>query len=103
MLEGEIYPDESREEGPFGEFMGYYASNATELPIVRIRRVYWRTNPILTLAVPSRPPQNFTFARAAVKSAMIWNEVEKAGLPGEVLRPRSDPVPGLPSGARPRA
>ena len=52
------------------------------MDFVRIRRVYWRNDPILTLAVPSRPPQNFTFARAAVKSAMIWNEVEKAGLPG---------------------
>ncbi len=82
VLEGEIVPGETRLEGPFGEFMGYYASNATELPIVRVRRVYWRNDPILTLAVPSRPPENFTFARAAVKSAMIWNEVEKAGLPG---------------------
>jgi 4-hydroxy-3-polyprenylbenzoate decarboxylase len=82
VLEGEMYGDELREEGPFGEFMGYYASNASNLPIVRIRRVYWRANPILTLAIPSRPPENFTFARAAVKSAMIWDEVEKAGLPG---------------------
>jgi len=82
VLEGEIVPDETRLEGPFGEFMGYYASEATELPVVRIRRVYWRTDPILTLAIPSRPPENFTFARATVKSALIWNEVEKAGLPG---------------------
>jgi len=82
VLEGEMLPDQTRLEGPFGEFMGYYASEATELPVVRIRRVYWRTNPILTLAIPSRPPENFTFARATVKSALIWNEVEKAGLPG---------------------
>ena len=82
VLEGEIIPGETRLEGPFGEFMGYYASEATELPIVRIRRVYWRNDPILTLAIPSRPPENFTFARACVKSAMIWDEVEKAGLPG---------------------
>ena len=82
VLEGEMLPGELREEGPFGEFMGYYASNASELPIVRVRRVYWRNSPILTLAIPSRPPENFTFARATVKSAMIWDEVEKAGLPG---------------------
>ena len=82
VLEGEIIADEMREEGPFGEFMGYYASGSSELPIVKIKRVYWRKNPIITLAVPSRPPENFTFARATVKSAMIWDEVEKAGLPG---------------------
>ncbi len=82
VLEGEISATETRPEGPFGEFMGYYASAASEQPIVRIKRVYYRTNPILTLAIPSRPPENFTFARATVKSAMIWEEVEKAGLPG---------------------
>ncbi len=82
VLEGEISATETRSEGTFGEFMGYYASNATEQPVVRIKRVYYRTDPILTLAIPSRPPENFTFARATVKSAMIWEEVEKAGLPG---------------------
>ncbi|MFP6713008.1 MAG: UbiD family decarboxylase [Rhodospirillales bacterium] len=82
VLEGEIYGDETQTEGPFGEFMGYYASDASEQPTVKIRRVYYRNDPILTMAVPSRPPSNFTFARSAVKSAMIWDEIEKAGLPG---------------------
>ena len=82
VIEGEMYGDELKEEGPFGEFMGYYASNASQLPIVKVKRIYHRTDPILTLAIPSRPPENFTFARAAVKSAMIWDECEKAGLPG---------------------
>lgn len=82
VIEGEMMGDELREEGPFGEFMGYYASNASELPIVKVQRVYYRNDPILTLAVPSRPPENFTFARATVKSALIWDEMEKAGIPG---------------------
>jgi 4-hydroxy-3-polyprenylbenzoate decarboxylase len=82
VLEGELYENDTRAEGPFGEFMGYYASQSSDQPIVKVRRVYYRTDPILTLAIPSRPPENFTFARAAVKSAMIWEEIEKAGLPG---------------------
>lgn len=82
VLEGWIYPDDTRLEGPFGEFMGYYASEASQQPVVRIERIYHRNDPILTLAVPSRPPENFTFARSAVKAAMIWDEVEKAGLAG---------------------
>ena len=57
MLEGEIIPGETRLEGPFGEFMGYYARKRRELPMVRIRRVYCRNDPILTLAIPSRPPR----------------------------------------------
>ena len=82
VLEGEIYPDELREEGPFGEFMGYYASPASDEPVIKVRRVYYRNDPILMMAIPSRPPANFTFARSATKSAMIWDEMEKAGVPG---------------------
>jgi 4-hydroxy-3-polyprenylbenzoate decarboxylase len=62
--------------------MGYYASNASEQPVIKIRRVYHRNDPIITLAIPSRPPSNFTVARAVVKASMIWEEIEKAGVPG---------------------
>ena len=82
VLEGEMYGDKPKLEGPFGEFMGYYASEASEQPTIRIRRVYHRNDPIITLAIPSRPPSNFTVARAVVKAAMIWDEMEKAGVPG---------------------
>ncbi len=82
VLEGEMYCDRRKLEGPFGEFMGYYASEASEQPIIKIRRIYHRNDPIITLAIPSRPPSNFTVARAVVKAAMIWEEIERAGLPG---------------------
>jgi 4-hydroxy-3-polyprenylbenzoate decarboxylase len=84
VLEGEICCDQTRLEGPFGEFMGYYASEASQQPVIKIRRIYHRDDPIMTLAIPSRPPSNFTVARGVVKSAMIWDEVEKAGLAGVV-------------------
>jgi 4-hydroxy-3-polyprenylbenzoate decarboxylase len=82
VLEGLMYPGDVQMEGPFGEFMGYYASEASEQPVVHIKRVYFRNDPIITLAIPSRPPSNFTVARSAVKSAMIWDECEKAGMAG---------------------
>jgi 4-hydroxy-3-polyprenylbenzoate decarboxylase len=82
VLEGLMYPGDVQMEGPFGEFMGYYASEASEQPLVHIKRVYFRNDPIITMAIPSRPPSNFTVARSAVKSAMIWDECERAGLAG---------------------
>jgi len=82
VLEGEIHPSETQLEGPFGEFMGYYASEASPQPVIHVKRVYFRNDPIVTLAIPSRPPSNFTVARAAVKASMIWDECEKAGLAG---------------------
>ena len=82
VLEGEILPDELLPEGPFGEWTGYYASSVRADPVVRVRRVYYRNNPILTMARPGRPPSDYSFSKCVIKSALIWDQVEKAGLPG---------------------
>ncbi|MGH6946601.1 MAG: UbiD family decarboxylase [Kiloniellales bacterium] len=82
VLEGEIVRDDARPEGPFGEWTGYYASSVREDPVVRIKRVYYRDNPILTMARPGRPPSDYSLSKCVIKSAMIWDEVEQAGLPG---------------------
>lgn len=82
VLEGEVYIDDKRPEGPFGEFTGYYASAMSDQPTVRVRRVYYRNNPILTVACPMRPPTDYSAAASMIHSAMIWDEMEKANLPG---------------------
>ena len=82
VLEGELHPGEVAPEGPFGEFTGYYAGGRSEQPVVRVRRVYHRHDPILTVASPIRPPSNFSYSKCVMKSGMIWDEVERAGLSG---------------------
>jgi UbiD family decarboxylase len=82
VIEGEMVPDQKSIEGPFGEFTGYYANPQAEQPIVKIRRVYYRNDPIITMAVPMRPPTDISYGKCIVKSAMIWDEIEKAGLSG---------------------
>ena len=69
-------------EGPFGEFTGYYASGASDQPVVRVKRVYCRNDPIMTIATPMRPPSDFSFSKCVMKAGMIWDEVERAGLSG---------------------
>jgi UbiD family decarboxylase len=81
-FEGEFLPNETRPEGPFGEFTGYYASHVRDEPIVRVRCVYHRNDPILTMASPMRPPTDVSFAKCIVQSGMIWDEIESAGLNG---------------------
>ena len=51
-------------------------------PVVRVRRVYHRNDPILTMASPMRPPTDVSFAKCIVQSGMIWDEIESAGLSG---------------------
>jgi len=77
MIEGQ-----NAKEGPFGEFTGYYASSPSEQPLVHVRRVYYRNDPILSIASPMRPPSDFSFSKCVMKAGMIWDEVERAGLSG---------------------
>jgi 4-hydroxy-3-polyprenylbenzoate decarboxylase len=80
VLEGEMIPGEVAPEGPFGEFTGYYAGGQSEQPVIRVRRVYHRSDPILTMATPMRPPSDFSYSKCVMKAGMIWDEVERAGL-----------------------
>jgi 4-hydroxy-3-polyprenylbenzoate decarboxylase len=82
VLEGEMVEGDLAPEGPFGEFTGYYAGGQSDQPVVRVKRVYYRTDPILTIATPMRPPSDFSFSKCVMKAGMIWDEVERAGLAG---------------------
>src|SRR6266851_1939980 len=82
VIEGDMVADETAREGPFGEFTGYYASSPSEQPVVRVRRVYYRNDPVLGIASPMRPPSDFSFSKCVMKAGMIWDEVERAGLSG---------------------
>jgi 4-hydroxy-3-polyprenylbenzoate decarboxylase len=82
VLEGVMHPGETMPEGPFGEFTGYYAGGQSEQPVVRVERIYHRNEPILGLACPMVPPSDFSYSKCVMKAGMIWDEVERAGLPG---------------------
>lgn len=81
IIEGECLPSERKAEGPLGEWTGYYGSSVRDEPVLRVRRVYFRDNPIMTGAPPSKPPTEATFYKSFWRSAMIWDELEKAGVP----------------------
>lgn len=84
VIEGEIPPDELREEGPFGEWAGYYASGRKPEPIVRVQLVLHRDDPIVLGCIPGKPPNDNTYFRSPLRSALLWNELERAGIPGVV-------------------
>ncbi|MEE8519510.1 MAG: UbiD family decarboxylase, partial [Dehalococcoidia bacterium] len=84
VIEGEIPPNEFHEEGPFGEWTGYYASGERDMPIIKVKSVSYRNNPILLGCLPGKPPNDNTYFRSPLRAAMLWNELEKAGVPGVV-------------------
>ncbi len=83
VIEGDCPPPqvESREEGPFGEWPGYYGSGARKESIVRVKRVYYRNSPIM-VGAPSLTPPGSISATYVMRAANVWNEMEKLGIPG---------------------
>ena len=74
-------PDKTRAEGPFGEYTGYYASGERQNPIIEVERVYFRNNPIIHGAPPSRPPSNGSYYLTLIGSILIELELAKLGVP----------------------
>ena len=80
-IEGEVPPPQEQVhmEGPFGEWPGYYAHGAANEPVIRVKRLYYRNNPILCGAPPLKPP--FITFGVPIGAAAIWNYLEKADVP----------------------
>jgi 4-hydroxy-3-polyprenylbenzoate decarboxylase len=81
-IEGECPPPEveAREEGPFGEWPGYYGSGARNEAVIKVKRIMHRNDPILLGAPPLKPPASGS-ASHVFRSANLWHELEALGIP----------------------
>lgn len=68
-------------EGPFGEFTGYYAGGQRPCPVIEVEAVYYRDNPIILGSPPGRPPHDFSYSFSVLRSALIHDQLERAGIP----------------------
>jgi 4-hydroxy-3-polyprenylbenzoate decarboxylase len=82
VLEGYITPDKRVTEGPFGEWTGHYAGGAGPRPVLDIKAIYHRNDPIL-LGVPpmGAGPDEMARYRAVLRSAMVKQNMTAAGVP----------------------
>ncbi|GAA0912280.1 UbiD family decarboxylase [Virgisporangium aurantiacum] len=81
-IEGWLRPDLKRDEGPFGEWTGYYSGKRRPCLTMEITRLYHRDDPILLGAPPGRPPHDYSYMRTVMKSAMIEDELVSSGVQG---------------------
>jgi len=81
VLEGYVNPGSSRREGPFGEWTGYFGAPVDNAPAVEVKAIYHRNAPIIMGCPPQRPPGENSRSRAVVRSALIREALEKAGVP----------------------
>ena len=73
---------DSRLEGPFGEWTGYYASGRKTEPVIYVKNLYFRNNPIMFGQPPVKPPAFFWFPIPIHTAATLWDRLEKAGATG---------------------
>lgn len=59
VITGEVYPNENKPEGPFGDHLGYY-SLKHDFPLMRVKNVYAKKNAVWSFTVVGRPPQEDT-------------------------------------------
>jgi UbiD family decarboxylase len=81
VLEGHALPGDERIEGPFGEFHGYYPGKAATAPAVIVERIYYRNAPILLGSPPAKPPNDYSYSKAVMRSALLFDALAAAGVP----------------------
>jgi UbiD family decarboxylase len=83
-IEGEVPPpsEEARDEGPFGEWPGYYSGGSQGTgeaqPVIRIKALYHREQPILHDQTPLWPGAS-TFG-LRFDSGVLWHQLIQAGV-----------------------
>lgn len=83
VIEGEIEPGASCDEGPFGEWTGYitgsYKKEGGFPHLVRVKSIMYMDDPIMLGVRPLKPPANWYTAVPITNAAGIWNELEACG------------------------
>ncbi len=77
VITGTVEPGHNKEEGPFGDHLGYY-SLKHPFPLMKVRNVYHRKDAIWSFTVVGRPPQEDTSFGALI------HDITGSAIPREI-------------------
>lgn len=77
VITGDVFPDDTKPEGPFGDHLGYY-SLTHEFPVLKVHKVFAKPNAIWPFTVVGRPPQEDT------SFGQLIHEITGTAIPAEV-------------------
>lgn len=77
VITGTVEPMENKPEGPFGDHLGYY-SLKHPFPLLKVKNVYHKKDPIWSFTVVGRPPQEDTSFGALI------HDITGAAIPKEI-------------------
>lgn len=83
VIEGIVAAEDLKMEGPLGEFTGYYGRPEELQPVIQVKALHMRSNPILTAALMADYPACEIGAYYSImRAAAIWNDLERFGIQG---------------------
>jgi 4-hydroxy-3-polyprenylbenzoate decarboxylase len=83
VIEGIVSAEDRELEGPLGEFTGYYGNPRAPQPVIEVKALHMRNDPILTAAMMADYPSCEIGAYYAImRSAGVWDDLERMGVPG---------------------
>jgi UbiD family decarboxylase len=83
VIEGIVRSEVLVDEGPLGEFTGYYGNTRSPQPVIEVTAVHMRKKPIITAALmASYPSCEIGAYYAIMRSARILDDLETIGVPG---------------------
>jgi len=87
ILEGEIETDPSKfqDEGPFGEYTGYYSGKTGEewpKPVFYVKRILHRKNPTFWATSVGKPVTDTHMIQSLNRTATLWTDLENMKVPG---------------------
>lgn len=79
VLEGEMVPPEveTRIEGPFGEYTGYYAGHPAPMAAFRVKSILHRNDPILLGNPPLASLPFYWWDRNVPRACLMWEMIDK--------------------------
>jgi len=83
VVEGEVDPIATRDEGPFGEYTGYYSGvGTTPRNFIKVNCVTYRNDPIFWATTVGRAVTDTHMTMALTYGATLWQELEAMRIPG---------------------
>lgn len=81
VIEGEVLPNATVEEGPFGEYTGYRSSPRMPRSVYRVKAITYRNDPILTMSNMGVPVDDCALGMSLAGSEAIRNFLIEQGIP----------------------
>lgn len=81
VIEGEVQPDVTMPEGPFGEYPGYRTGKVTGGAFCRVKAITHRNSPILTMISLGMPPDDNAIGVSITSALTMKERLERHGIP----------------------